>query len=229
LERRSSSLLRLSFIVLAAVTAGCDQHPKPPVALLDGSPARQPAVKLAGLESPTVLTKAAATKAGDVGAGSAEASCLARQANDSKPVGDVVARVGVWGASVTFRERSAIVGCDTSRSSSGGGGRRWCGGSYGRLFGGRLRDPRLDIAGCRTGGGEPVGFVWIEPRRDSKYVVVAQPGYAEVYPVVRGLPVRVATVSGIDSDPIGAAFDVSEHDAAGHLRRTYRLTARPSG
>ena len=59
--------------------------------------------------------------------------------------------------------------------------------------------------------------------------VEAQPGYVEVYPVEPGLPVRVATASGIETDPIGATFDVSEHAASGRLLSRQRLTARPSG
>jgi hypothetical protein len=140
----------------------------------------------------------------------------------------VVTRIGVSSETVTFRERSAVAGCDTSRTT-GADRERWCGGSYGRLFGGHLRDPRLDIAGCRTPDGDPIAFAWIEPRRGAEYVVVRQPGFAEVYPVVRGLPVRVATTSSIESDPIGATFDISEHDGAGRALRSYRLTARPAG
>ena len=137
-------------------------------------------------------------------------------------------RIGVSSETVTFRERSAVAGCDTSRNAARDR-ERWCGGSFGRLFGGHLRDPRLDIADCRTPNGDPIAFAWIEPRRGAEYVVVGQPGFAEVYPVVRGLPVRVATTSGIEYDPIGAAFEVSEHDGAGRVLRAYRLTASPAG
>ena len=143
------------------------------------------------------------------------------------PIGAIVTRTSVRGASVTVRERAAVVGCDASRGRNGR--RRWCGGSYGRLFDGLLRDPRLDIAGCRAAPGDPIAFAWIEPHRTARYVVVAQPGYAEVYPVAARLPVRVSTAAGIEADPIGASFDVSEHDATGRLLKRYRLTARPSG
>ena len=160
--------------------------------------------------------------------GSPETTCIRRQSNGAHPVGVVVRRIGVWSESVTFGVRSAVVGCDgTERATERRG--TWCGGSYGRLLRGRLLDPRLDIAGCRTAGGGPAAFVWVEPRRVARYVVVVQPGYTEVYPVDRGLPVRVATASGIESDPIGASFDVSEYDATGRLLRAYELVARPSG
>ena len=175
-----------------------------------------------------MLTKVVATNVGRLVLGAPEATCIRRQSNGAHPVGVIVRRIGVWSESVTFRVRSAVVGCDGTERATGGRG-RWCGGSYGRLLERRLRDPRLDIAGCRTAGGDPAAFAWVEPRRGTRYVVVAQPGYAEVYPVVRGLPVRVATASGIESDPIGASFDVSEYDPAGRLLRAYEFVARPSG
>ena len=185
-------------------------------------------MRLESERSRGVLTKLVVTSVERVVPGSPEIMCILRQARSAHPVGVVVRRIGVWSESVTFRVRSAVVGCDGTERATGGR-RRWCGGSYGRILHRRLRDPRLDIAGCRTAGGGPAAFAWVEPRRGARYVVVAQPGYAEVYPVVRGLPVRVATASGIESDPIGASFDVSEHDATGRLLRAYELVTRPSG
>jgi hypothetical protein len=151
-----------------------------------------------------------------------------RQADVGRLRGAVITRVGISGETVTFRGRSAVGGCDASRRA-GGGRAQWCGGSYGRLFDGRLRDPRLDIAGCRTSEGRLVAFAWINPRRGVRYVVIRREGFAEIYPVVRGLQVRVATTSGIASDPIEVSLDVSEHDAEGRALRAYRLTASPAG
>ncbi|MCI0633516.1 MAG: hypothetical protein L0206_06320, partial [Actinobacteria bacterium] len=100
--------------------------------------------------------------------------------------------------SVTFRESSGrgVFGCDNGLGPREED-RRWCGGAYGVLYSGRLRDPRLSI-GCTTLGGTPMGFVWIEPKPHARYVVVGQPGYAEVYEVTGGLPVRVATTTGVE-------------------------------
>ncbi len=225
LPRLSSALVRVG--VLAALAGGCGNHARVPTSLLDRSPARESPVRLESAGSRGVLTKVVAASLERLVPGSPEATCIRRQANGAQPVGVIVRRIGVWSESVTFRVRSAVVGCDGTDPVAGGG--RWCGGSYGRLLDRRLRDPRLDIAGCRTTGGDRAAFAWVEPGRGARYVVVAQPGYAEMYPVVRGLPVRVATASGIESDPIAASFDVSEHDAMGRLLRAYELVARPSG
>ena len=143
--------------------------------------------------------------------------------------GPSMERVGVNSESVTFRESPGrgIFGCDNSvgpREED----RRWCGGSYGVLHSGRLRDPRLSI-GCQTRDGTPMGFVWIEPEPDAMYVVVAQPGYAEVYGVAGGLPVRVATTAGVEIDGSRASFDLREHAADGRLLRAYRVEAVVAG
>ncbi len=74
-----------------------------------------------------------------------------------------------------------------------------------------------------------MGFVWVEPVPETRYVSVAQPGFAEVYEVAGDLPVRIATTSGLNADPLGATFHLWEHDAAGKLLRRYRLDAVPAG
>jgi len=74
-----------------------------------------------------------------------------------------------------------------------------------------------------------MGFVWVEPAHEARYVTVQQPGFAEVYEVAGELPVRVATTSGLTADPLGARFDLWEHDATGRLLRRYRLDAVPAG
>jgi hypothetical protein len=96
------------------------------------------------------------------------------------------------------------------------------------LIRGRLRDPRLDIL-CRTRSGAPVGLVWAQPSTSARYVAVEQPGYSEVYETAGGLPVRISTTSGVQTDDSLATFELSEHDANGDLVRRYRLTARVAG
>jgi hypothetical protein len=211
---------------LAFGSAGCGARPHPPTELMDGSAAIAPPVDLE--HTAAILTKAQVVATSRIAPGSRPASCLSGAARDAIPTAIAVVRIGVATETVTFKARGAVVGCDNSRGPRENN-RRWCGGAYGRLYRGRLRDPRLDIAGCKTLGGDPVAFAWVEPGPAARYVTVEQRGYAEVYEVVRRLPVRISTFDGIESDPLGATFDVSEHDAAGTLIRSYRLDARPAG
>ncbi len=97
----------------------------------------------------------------------------------------------------------------------------------GKLNSGRLFDPRLDIL-CGT-EDEPVGFVWVQPAKGSQYVSVEQPGYTEVYEIASGLPVRVATVSGVEYERFRASFDLWEHGSDGRLIRKYTLDAVVAG
>lgn len=158
------------------------------------------------------------------------ASCLKRGRGDPPvPTGASVERIGVHSETVTFLDESgrAIFGCDNSEGPREEN-RRWCGGAYGQLFDGRLRDPRLGI-GCLTEDDEKVGFVWVQPGPNIRYVSVEQPGYVEVYEVAGRLPVRIATRSGVRVEGSRATFDVFEHDSDGRLARRYRLEAVVAG
>jgi hypothetical protein len=131
---------------------------------------------------------------------------------------------------MTFRDDAArwLLGCDNSAGPREGD-RRWCGAVSGRLYGGRLRDPRLSIASCSTADGESIGFAWVQPDPNTRYVAVEQAGYAEVYETAENLAVRIATTSGVVFEESGARFQVSEHDAEGRLIREYELEARVAG
>ncbi len=193
---------------------------------MDGSDAVAPPVELEGTGSIPILTKSRVVPP-EKRVGSLSASCLA-QAWDLTPSGPSVERIAVASESVTFEEirNRSIFGCSHS-SGSQDSPRRWCGTAYGRLYGGRLRDPRLDLL-CGT-ADERVGFVWIQPTPRAKYVSVEQPGYTEVYEVAARLPVRVATLDGVVYSDFSASFDVLEHDADGRLLRRYRLEAAVAG
>lgn len=195
---------------------------------MDGSPVREAPVELEGVDVPTALTKFLSRAAGD-GPGTASWSCLHGRSRGMDATGRSIERVGVSSESVTFRESSGrgIFGCDNSLGPREED-RRWCGGAYGVAHSGHLRDPRLSI-GCQTRDEKPMGFVWIEPEPDAMYVVVAQPGYAEVYAVAGTLPVRVATTTGVEIDGSSASFDLREHAADGTLLGAYRLEAAVAG
>jgi hypothetical protein len=212
------------------LVAACDGNDDGgPTTLINGTKAAELPVDLEGVESPAVLTSFAVRRVEEIEGASAVAKCL-QQHRDDLPYGSIVMRVGVSGESVTFRNRSrrGLYGCDNSQGAREED-RRWCGGAFGQLDGGYLRDPRLDMGECTTRGGGLVGFAWIESGPGAKYVVVRQQGYAEVYEVGGGLPVRVTTTSDVEIEGSRATFELSEHDADGRAIRRYRVDARVAG
>ena len=208
--------------------AGCGGDGRTPKTLMDGS--RPPAlpIELERSAAPAVLSKVRVLAAVAVGPGSLTAECLRGRARDVRPTGRIVERIGIHGESVTLRDAAGLHGCDDSPGRQFEG-RRWCGGSFGRLYDGHLRDPRLDIAGCTSADGAPVSFVWVEPRAPAHYLAVAQPGYAEVYEIAGGLPIRVTSVGGAEPDRLRVSFDLAEYDLSGHLLRRYQVDAVPAG
>lgn len=234
-RRRRSSARRLLVVLLAcgcvlaaARCGGGGDHENPaPDRLFDGSRARAPSTRLAGLDEPAILTTIRTENVATVDDRSPAGLCLANDWGTS-PAGVVVERTGANAESVTFlnTSRRQVLGCD-----NGGGPRederRWCGVAAGQLYAGRLRDPRLDLD-CSTGHGEPLGFVWVQPAEGARYVAVQQQGYTEVYEVAGALPVRIAT-NDVDLDSLRASFAVSEYTTDGKLLREYGMTATPAG
>lgn len=196
---------------------------------MDGSPVKRVPVELEGVDGSVVLTKARVVRAANAKWGGRSASCLKARDRPAKQYGSSIERVGVSTESVTFRETSGrgVVACDNTLGPREAN-RRWCGSAYGQLNDGRLRDPRLDI-GCATTDGTPVGFAWIEPAAKTRYLAIEQPEYVEVYEVADDLPVRVATMTGVEIDESRATFELSEHTSDGRLRRKYRLEAVVAG
>jgi hypothetical protein len=216
-------------VALAAVVQiGCLGGDGLPGELVDGSAARAPSVTLDGVSSPQVETKAAALDLRAASTGPVS-RCLATT-REHVPRSPIVRRVGVAGASVTYRTASGrgLVACDGTDLGADHD-QTWCGVALGRMRGQRLLDPRLDLAACTTESDVPVAFAWVEPGPGTRYVAVDHEGFGEVYRVVAGLPVRVAITSGIDLDTSSASFDVSEHDDDGRSLRSYTLHTRVAG
>ncbi len=207
---------------------GCHADGDRPSTLMDGSRAHGPGVDLARVSSPAIATKVHVRSARTATTTSAASSCIRAQGAQTRPHGVAVERVGVESSTVTYVSDSGLHGCDNSRGMREGD-RRWCGTSFGVLRHSRLDDPRLDIAGCKTDSGAPMGFAWITAGPRARYVVVAQDGYAEIYEPAGDLPIRIATASGIEIDGSRATFRLSEHDAQGRLLRRYELDAVPAG
>jgi hypothetical protein len=211
--------------VLSFAAASCTGQSQRPDTLLDGSAARTLRVQLEGVDGPAVLTKVAVVRDGSEDRRAA--TCQRERAPDAARLGPLVRRVGVAGESVSFRETSGVRACDAS-SGRGEDGRVWCDGAFGRLHDGRLLDPRLSI-GCRTDDDEPVAFAWVDPGPKTRYVAVGQPGFAEVYETVAGVPVRIASTADVDVIRARASFAVTEHDGSGRFLRRYELEAVVAG
>jgi hypothetical protein len=220
--------LLLVVLAAAALLAGCfgggDDESR---LLLDGSPAGE-AVELEGVDGEVVVTAHVVVPTEALDEGSKAATCLAERFQEADAGSDAVVRTGVSTENVTFLEAGgqALLGCSNSPGPREKG--RWCGSSFAQLRTGALTDPRLDV-GCRTRDGTPIGFVWIQPGEGTQFVAVAQPGYTEVYEVAGELPIRIATVGGVDVEMSSATFEVSEHDAEGRLLREQTLEAFVAG
>ncbi len=195
---------------------------------MDGSRLREPPTALDRVSGPVVLTSVHVVDVDEMSIPSLSAGCLRASEPHHQPTSPLVERIGVTSTTVTFAVSSDLYGCDDSPGPREND-RRWCGTSTGRLADGRLQDPRLDIAGCLSATGEPMSFVWVQPDSRTRYVAVEQPGYTEVFETAGGMPVRIATTTGIEIDGSTARFDLSEHDATGALVRKYELRATPAG
>jgi len=220
--------LRLTLLLIAGVLVACTGNDDRPTRLMDGSAPGALSLKLQHVaEADVVLTSFKVTDFADIVPDSPIAECYRGSSNPLS--GPVVERVGVISSSVTSRTKDGrgIDGCDDTAGPLEED-RRWCGGAYGQLFEGRLRDPRLNI-GCLTENDEMVGFVWVQPGERARYISVEQPEYIEVYEVANDLPVRVATRNGVEVEGSRASFDLFEHDQNGQLLRRYRLKAVVAG
>jgi hypothetical protein len=133
----------------------------------------------------------------------------------------VVERIGVNGRDITFLGLgSTIEGCDRNPRARG---TPWCGGAGWLFRRGRVSDARLTI--CQDRRGRPVvAFGWINPFPRTRWIVVDQPGFREVYRVAAHLPVRVSTVSGL-STARGVTFHFGQYDTNGVLLARGSVTA----
>ncbi len=192
--------------------------------LLDGSRASELPRALQGLHGDPIMTGASL-----VAARKLEPELASCDLDLGLPVQRrVVRRIGVRTESLTLRIGNELRACDRDRQALEGVGKRWCGISAGRLHGGRLRDPRLDL--CEDGKGRPVAaFLWIEPAPKARWIVVDQPGHVEVYPVAGDVPVRVSTAADVDLDSSSAMLTYSQYSGDGRLIGRSTLRAFVAG
>jgi len=180
------SIAALGFVVLAA--AACDGGGRPG-RLVNGDTAAE-----FGPVPGSVLTEARVLQNGTV------ESCLGHDESANVSADAVaVERVGVSGESLTFADRggTGVYACDGGIDSSGERAPPWCGEAFGAYVEGRLLDPRLDVI-CRDRTREPLAYAFVEPVAGAHWIGVDQGGYTEIYEVLAGLPVRVATTREVD-------------------------------
>ncbi|HSC73376.1 MAG TPA: hypothetical protein VLB89_04350 [Gaiellaceae bacterium] len=142
----------------------------------------------------------------------------------------VVERTGVDDHSITFasRDGSRVYACDGGIDPAGERAPPWCGGVVGERERGRLLDPRLDVV-CHDRQHRPLAYAFVEPVARAGWIGVRQDGFVELYDVVAGLPVRVASRRGIDLENARAVFDVTQYDAAGRELVREELEAAVAG
>lgn len=139
----------------------------------------------------------------------------------------VVRRTGVAGGSLTFRDSNepGVLGCD------GAPGEYelapWCGVSAGRLYGGRLRDPRLDL--CQSREGQLTGFVWVVPLAAARWIGLDHGSFMEIYEVAGDLPVRISGSEDVQLEGSRASFEVTQYDGNGRELEETRLEAAVAG
>jgi hypothetical protein len=104
----------------------------------------------------------------------------------------------------------------------------WCGEVFGELVGGRLLDARLDVI-CRTRDRAPLAYAFVEPVAAAHWIGVDQGSYTEVYEVLAGLPVRIATTTDVDTANARATFHVTQYDLHARQLVESRLEAAVAG
>jgi hypothetical protein len=204
LDRLSLAALLLGVVLLA----GCDSGDARPERLLYG----ETALEFKPVPG-SVIT---------IGRG-LDGTTLGRRFASCRPTGAgirndavVVERIGVFGESLTFADSDGktLYACDGGTDPAGERKPPWCGSSAGRLFSGKLLDPRLDIL-CRDRKGRPLAYAWVEPAAGVRWIGVDQGMYTEIYEVLAGLPVRIASARGIQPGRARATFDVTQYDRLG--------------
>jgi hypothetical protein len=213
--------------LVAAVAAACGSEQRAvPANLVDGSP-------VAPLPSRLKDEKSLArgrVEVFPIGRGDRDrlGACLRSlspvQTSAGRPV---VSRTGVEGASLTFADRSGrrVYACDHAPRALEG--RYWSASSVGRIPHGRLLDPRLSLVTLKD--GKIVAFAWVQPLARTRWLIVDQGSFRELYEVAGGLPVRLTTRRGIDIDRSSAIFDVEQLDRDGRELRHALVTTFVAG
>jgi hypothetical protein len=216
-------LMHCATLAVALVAAGC-AHGGRPARLLDGRPALHfGPVRGSVVAAGRVVTHSALGRRLD--------SCLfPSDRADVAPDASVVDRVGVDGESLTVanRDGTEVYACDGGVDPAGERAEPWCHAVSGELEHGRLLDPRLDVL-CRDRRRRPLAYVFVEPVAAARWIGIRQDGYVELYEVLAGLPVRVASTRGVDLENARATLEVAQYDAEGRELVDGKLEAAVAG
>ena len=156
------------------------------------------------------------------------AACVKRLHARGTLPGPFVERISIEGRSITFPDGSRLFACDAAAGAREGSAAS-CGGASGRLRGGALADPRLDVANCTDEDGHAVAFAWVEPAPDADYVGVDRDGWVEVYAARGGVPIRIATTDGIGGDDASLETTVIQYGADDRQLGTGEFRAQVAG
>lgn len=220
--------MRAAAVVIVIVAlAGCGGGGEPSPRLADGSTPPEVPKALSYLDG-AVMTRVRVTVPGD--AGDLLDGCERR--TGARPTrGAVVHRALLVGQSVTFRAGSHVYACDAIPDPAPDpdrvSGDPWCASAAGRLYRGRLTDPRLALCTDRHGG--VTAFAWVEPAPAARWIgLLGRDGELELYDLVAGSPVRVASTRDVEREG-AASFDLVEFGAGGAKLREYTLDAVVAG
>ncbi len=214
--------------MLLPLLAGCaGGGADAPSRLYDGArPAPVPGV-LDGLDNAVMTTVRSLPRGAP-----AVRACAERFRGVRADGGVAVVRTGVDGGSITFAVGPLVYACDSAARSlepgPGPDGDR-CGASAGKRIGGRLADRRLQLAGCVDRDERTVAFLWVDPAARARWLAVERDGWTEVADVRSGLPVRIATVDGVDQARASVRLRVSHYGADGEQVRSEELEVRVAG
>jgi hypothetical protein len=82
---------------------------------------------------------------------------------------------------------------------------------------------------CQPRGRRPVAFIWVTPRRRTRWIGILAGRRTLLYRVAARLPVRVSTDRNVRIRGSSATFFVRHYDGGGRLRLRQTIAAHVAG